>query len=394
MTVTGEPNCAQRRVLVVEDQAHRPTGHFPTRFAEVAEGFSENGCVVEVLTSQGWLYEGVSPVPFPVNRYGRFNLLLYRAAVSFRTTRGLHRTASVLRTFALVRAARSRTRRAGAPRPDVIVVSRVVDPIVATAFAGGGRWLFYEFTSPLLVWRSFSRRAARAQRRRREGGGNARIATPNDKYRDEWRAIAPCLDPVTLPIAGSRTRERVPDARRRLGLAVGDRVALVFGSKHDEKDVDLVARVFADLGDWQLLLGGRIGESYRQRTGARDAVVVGGFVDDEMRAVLYSAADLVVLSFQPSFQRNSGVLMDALSWGVPVVCSDGSPAAEVVREYRLGVVFDPGNPDSLERAIKLAPASIAPADLERARRELSNRAVAARLLDALQYSPPAEGGVP
>jgi hypothetical protein len=65
------------------------------------------------------------------------------------------------------------------------------------------------------------------------------------------------------------------------------------------------------------------------------------------------------------------------------VCSDRSIAADVVREYRLGVVFEPGDPDSLERAIRLAPEAIDDDDLTRARRELSNRAVAARFLAAL-----------
>jgi glycosyltransferase involved in cell wall biosynthesis len=394
MTSMGESDRAPRRVLVVEDRAHQPTGHFPTRFAELAEGFAENGCVVEVLTSLGWLYDGERPVPFVVNRYGPFNALLYRAAESFRETRGLHRIAGVLRALALARAVRSRCRKAGDPMPDVMVVSNRIDPIVAAALAGKGRWLFYESSSPSRVQRSFSGKAERAQRRRRRAGGGARIATPNDESREAWREIVPYLAPVTLPIAGSRTRERAPDARPRLGLTAGDKVALVFGTNQGDKDLDLVARVFAELGDWQLVLGGRVGEGYRQRTGARDAIVIGGFVDDEMRAVLYSAADLVVLSFHPTFQRNSGVLMDALSWGVPVVCSDGSIAADVVREYGLGVVFESGNPDSLERAIKIAPARIEPADLERARSELSNRAVAARFLDALQYTPPAEGGPP
>ncbi len=329
-----------------------------------------------------------------VNRYGRFNSLLYRAGESFRRRRGLGRMATTLSTLGMVRAARSLCHAAGDPTPDVMVVSTGIDPIVGSAFAGQGRWLFYEFFGPSRELRALSGKAARAQRRRHRGGGHARIATPNDEYREGWRAVAPYLDPATLPITGSRPRERVPDARPRLGLTAADKVALLFGSNHADKDVDLVARVFAELGDWQLLVVGRVSEGYRQRTGARDAFVIGGYVDDEMRAVAYSAADLVVLSFRPIFQRHSGVLMDALSWGVPVVCSDHSPPADVVREYGLGVVFEPGNPDSLERAIKIAPARIDTADLERARNELSNRAVATRLLDALQYTPPAGGGQP
>ncbi len=394
MTLTGGPDRAPRRVLVVEDRAHWPGGHFPTRFAELAEGFAENGCVVEVLTSVGWLHDGERPVPFVVNRYGRFNRFVYRTGESFQRTRGLHRIADALRTLGLVRAARSRCREAGDPMPDVMVVSIGIDPLVGSALAKRGRWLFYEFGGPSRALQRFAKRASRSEARRRSTGGRARIATPNADDSGRWAEVAPFLDPITLPIAGVRPGDRVPDARRRLGLSERDKVALVFGAAHSDKDIDLVARVFADLRDWLVVVAGRVSEGYRQRTGAREAIVIGGYVDNSMRDVVYSAADLVVLSFKPNYQRNSGVLTDAISMGVPVVCSDGSNAADVVREYKLGVVFESGNPDSLERAIKAAPARIDPADLERARSELSNRAVAARFLDALQYSPPAEGGQP
>jgi glycosyltransferase involved in cell wall biosynthesis len=145
-----------------------------------------------------------------------------------------------------------------------------------------------------------------------------------------------------------------------------------------------VARVFADLAGWQLVVVGDVARDYRQRSGrARDAIVIGGYVDDQLRALVYSAADVVVASFQPGFHRDSGVVMDALSWGVPVVCSDGSPAAGAVREYRLGLVFEPGDPDSLERAVRQVPLTLDPSDLARAHDELSNRAVAARMLEVL-----------
>ncbi len=126
--------------------------------------------------------------------------------------------------------------------------------------------------------------------------------------------------------------------------------------------------MFADLADWQLVVTGDVAGEYRQRTGpGREAVVIGGYVDETMRALAYSAADVVVASFRPGFHRDSGVVMDAVSWGVPVVCSDGCPPADVVREYRLGLVFEPGNPDSLERAVRTVPRRVEPADLARAR---------------------------
>jgi glycosyltransferase involved in cell wall biosynthesis len=192
------------------------------------------------------------------------------------------------------------------------------------------------------------------------------------------------LDPVTLRLAGSRARARVPDARTRLGVRAGTKVALVFGAAHGGKDVDVVARVFAELPDWQVVVAGDVADDYRSRSGpGPEPMVIGGYVDEPLRAVVFSAADLVVASFQATFHRDSGVVMDALSWGVPVVCSDGSPAAAIVREYRLGLVFAPGDPDSLEQAVRRAPHEIDPADLARARRELSSPVVAARMLEAL-----------
>jgi glycosyltransferase involved in cell wall biosynthesis len=375
----------QRRVLVVEDRAHRALGHFPSLFAEVAIGLAENGCSVEVLTSNGWLFDGQQPVPFVVRRYGLVDRWCFRFGEAFVTTRGLRGLARRARTRALVHAARARCRAAGTPQPDVVVVSTRIDTLSAVAHAGDGRWLFHSMFPPRGSSRAV-RRAERAERRRREAGGRARVATHDGEIRDAWAETATFVEPVRLPIAGVRTARPVPNARLRLGLSADDNVALLFGTAHGDKDVDLVSRVFDDLADWLLLVAGRVRDDFVQRhAGAGpDAFVLGGFVDNATRDVVYSAADLVVLSFDRGFRRDSGVLMDAISFAVPVVCSDDSGPADLVREYHLGVVFEPGDFDSLERAIATAPSQIEPTDLARAQSELSNRAVARRLLDALE----------
>jgi glycosyltransferase involved in cell wall biosynthesis len=384
MTFMAEPEQPEHRVLIVEDRAHRPLGHFPNRFAELAEGFAALGCTVEVLTSHGWLRDGERPVPFVVRRLGWFRRVLWDLGAAFENTSRLRRVARAARTHAQVRGARSRCRRAGLPRPDVIVVSWNHDPTIASIAAGQGRWLFYQFGEPPGTVPTATRRAARAEQRRRADGVVARIAVPDDGFREQWCSVAPALDPVTLRIAGSVERALVPDAQRRLGLDADASVALLFGTDHGDKDVDVVARVFAKLTDWQLVVVGDVARDYRQHRGpGRDPIVIGGYVDEATRALVYSAADLVVASFRPGFHRDSGIVMDALSWGVPVVCSDGSPAAAAIREYRLGLVFEPGDPDSLERAVRQVQRRVDPADLARARQELSNRAVAARMLEAL-----------
>jgi glycosyltransferase involved in cell wall biosynthesis len=122
------------------------------------------------------------------------------------------------------------------------------------------------------------------------------------------------------------------------------------------------------LSGWRLITGGQVG---------------GEPADEETRALLYSAADVVVLSFVRDLDRDSGGLMDAVGWGVPVVCSDHSVPADIVRTDRLGTIFSPGDPASLRAAIDAVPRELDPRDLERARHELSNTAIAIRLLGAL-----------
>jgi glycosyltransferase involved in cell wall biosynthesis len=177
----------------------------------------------------------------------------------------------------------------------------------------------------------------------------------------------PFLRPVPIPIAGCTRRERIPDARARLGIAPDERVGLLFGASHPGKDVDVVFRTFASLSGWRLVTGGQLG---------------GEVADEAARALLYSAADVVVLSFVADLDRDSGGLMDAIGWGVPVVCSDHSMPADIVREYHLGAIFAPGDQESLRRALAEVPQQIDPRDLERARHELSNTAIALRALAA------------
>ena len=148
MTSMGAADARMPRVLVVEDRAHLTLGHFPTRFAELAEGFAEAGCSVEALTADGWLHAGERPVPFVVSRFHWFaaHALPRRGGVQRR--RGLERFSTPLRTIALVRAARAAVREAGDPRPLVVVVSSDVDPILGCERVREGAWLFYEFEGP------------------------------------------------------------------------------------------------------------------------------------------------------------------------------------------------------------------------------------------------------
>ena len=57
-------------VVVVEPFAHLRVGHFPSSFAELADGFAEAGVHVEVLTTSGWAFDDGEMPRWLIHRYG------------------------------------------------------------------------------------------------------------------------------------------------------------------------------------------------------------------------------------------------------------------------------------------------------------------------------------
>ena len=176
----------------------------------------------------------------------------------------------------MVRAVTARCRRAGDPIPDVVVVSMGLNPVVGSrarrprplAVGGVGG------PSGKMSARIHENAATNTSRLRHAAGGHARIATPDVDTSTRWEEVAPFLNPVTLSISGVRPRDRTPHAKRRLGLDDHDKVALVFGTAHHDKDLDLVAHVFAGLPDWQLIVAGQAADEYlppRERAARRSS---------------------------------------------------------------------------------------------------------------------------
>jgi glycosyltransferase involved in cell wall biosynthesis len=395
-------------VLVVEDRAHRLRGHYPVRFAELAEGLVEAGARVEVLTSRGWAESPTAREEgFIVHQYGWFSTTLDSVTARLRRRKSKHpdswsRTLhDAVRGITMTLAVKRLLRRSPEGPSAVVVLAYEVDPLVVAAIAGRGRWLLYQFSPPSEARRraivrplasALTWAAKQAERRRRARGDGIRITTPCEEVREPWQQAAPFLAPLVLRIAGCRASNPCPAARQRLAIDSAERVALVFGASHPQKDLDVVWDAFLELQEWRLLIGGRAADAYaraehagtsRLASSARPPLLFAGRVDQTVRDLVHAAADLAILSFERDYYRESGTLMDAVAWGVPVVCSARSLAARIVREYRLGVLFEPGDPESLAAAVRRAPARIEPESLERARAELSNGTVALRHLEVI-----------
>ena len=364
-------------VLVVEDRADRPVGHWPILVADAAEGFAVAGAPVEILTARGWHFAGERALQIPVHEYGWVARVLDRLADRLqggarpdRRRRWLRRAGEVLRVVVIVRAAAARAR-AIADDTVVVIVSNVDAPELVAAVAGRGRWLSYVCFTPRRpgTWgRMVGRVAARAERARRARGGRCVAGAPSAALQEAWARVWPELEFALLPHPSAGDGRSVEGARARLGIDPSARVALLFGMRHAEKDPDTVFAAFTELDDWHLVVAGTVADDVPPR--ARLLRRYPGYVDEHTRTLLLGAADLVVISYRAEYLRGSWNLRDAIAWGVPVVCSDRSHPAEIVRAHRLGVVFEAGNAASLAQAVRTAPGEIDPADLARARVEI------------------------
>ena len=182
----------------------------------------------------------------------------------------------------------------------------------------------------------------------------------------------------TLPVTGLTTAE----ARRRLGLGLGDKVLLFFGNIAPYKGLEFLVAAFDQLaaGDpaYRLIIAGRPkGEAEywagiqasiaRSPHGDRVLQVI-EYVPDADTELYFQAADVSVLPYVHIFQ--SGVLLLSYNFGLPVIAANVGSLREDIVEGATGHVFGPKDTADLTRKIELYFASDLRRDLVRRRKEI------------------------
>jgi glycosyltransferase involved in cell wall biosynthesis len=401
--VTSDPASAID-VMVVEDNAHSRVGHYPTLFAQLARNLAGQGMRTEALTQRGWALVGTEPVqPFNLSTFGPIAQQVMRLATLAQVvTRDPRcRVRDMVRTVAITGAAADRARRTKCSR---IVVTSRTNILLASVLARSRSWVLYCFEPPHRAvqaardGRSSTRSAPllkvllrvskHAQARRVHRGGSLSIVTNTEQAARQWRHVAPWLDPERIPF-GAVDDEADPDAALPTAARNPDgHVALCFGAAHHNKDLDTVFAAFARLPDWHLIVaGGGAAKAYRQwSSGAcpENVHLVEGYVDNRTRRRLHAEANVAILSFKPAgYQQDSATLADAISAGTPVVCSTGTPAAEIVDRYALGCTFESGSVEGLIGALASLADSAPVPRFEAARAELGIHRVVETLLARL-----------
>jgi glycosyltransferase involved in cell wall biosynthesis len=133
---------------------------------------------------------------------------------------------------------------------------------------------------------------------------------------------------------------------------------LYIGRIERKKNSELLVNAFAQLVDsgyaGDLILAGKPGYGYEQvqntirEHGLEDRVICPGYVEEEMLTSLLSGASVFVF---PSAYEGFGIpVLEAMSAGVPVVCSDIPPLREVAADA--AQFFDVSSAESLFSAIQ------------------------------------------
>lgn len=390
-------------IVIVEDRAQMPLGHFPVEFADLADGFVELGFDVDVLTRRGWALEGSRARAWHLHQArpvaDRLLGLARRAMATSAYFAGRSdgrvglraRLGAMLRTVVLILAARRLAASRPGERAPIVMVSMDVMPALLFVFGGADRWLLWQFDAEIELGR-LARSVERVRRVLRRPARTVVLAVHDDRWIDPVSECLPDAQVVSIPLIGS-SPVQVDRARARddLGVDPGTSVAVLFGAGHPDQAPQVVLEAFGARPDWQLVIGGEVcAKLDRRRVAAweRPPVMFGGFVEESVRDALYGAADLAVLSFVAGYQLRSGTVMDAASHGLPIIVSSGSLAADLVTETGAGEVFEAESAEGLVEALDRIDLDRARHGSGRLRERFSTTVVCRAHLDALGVTVP------
>lgn len=176
------------------------------------------------------------------------------------------------------------------------------------------------------------------------------------------------------------------EARQRLGIKPHERTILFFGNVRPYKGLEYLVDAFNQLGpgNYRLIIAGETKkgtEKYvsdiqkaiqRAGTGRRITQTL-KYISDEDTEVYFKAADVSVLPYTLVFQ--SGVLLLAYNFGLPVIATDVGSLSEDIIPGRTGLLCRPRDSKDLARALREYFDSDLYRTLDRQRPEIQNYAL-------------------
>jgi glycosyltransferase involved in cell wall biosynthesis len=162
-----------------------------------------------------------------------------------------------------------------------------------------------------------------------------------------------------VPLGAEKSESRIlkEEARDRIKLSEINHLILSFGVIHSGKDLKVVLEAIKNIPDLIFMQAGKILpwqvpdlESYKEVLS--DKIIVRDYYIPEVdKKYYFCAADAVVLSYVRNFTQSASLLWEACRFGTPVVASDCGELGNLVRAFDIGLLFEPQNVNSLQKAI-------------------------------------------
>lgn len=162
-------------------------------------------------------------------------------------------------------------------------------------------------------------------------------------------------------VVSTVTDQRV--SRAKLGVPPDAFVVLVYGVLSKRKGIEQLVRAVCAETDTEItiVLAGTV-DSEIEYYITHDALVAslvnrgqlhifGGFVDDDVEAKVFGAADVVWVAYVDGFTGSSGVLLQACASGRPVVSSHVGLVGYRTRKYEIGLCVDPESCGEVSHAL-------------------------------------------
>jgi D-inositol-3-phosphate glycosyltransferase len=192
--------------------------------------------------------------------------------------------------------------------------------------------------------------------------------------------------PFGINNAVPNTRLSPSEAKQRLGIRNDKKTILFFGRITPYKGLECLINAFQQLvrsDDYQLIVAGRpendsqrywnaIQESIQEDVRLGRMLVRAEHIPDDQTELYFKAADVLVLPYRHIYQ--SGVLFLGYSFGLPILAADVGDLKDEIVEGKTGLIFRPGDPVDLARAIEQYFASDLFLDLKNRRPEISDYA--------------------
>ncbi len=181
------------------------------------------------------------------------------------------------------------------------------------------------------------------------------VARAPQRFRDRFAH-------VPEPFSGSFPAS-LTSARLRLGVPPGRLVLLHYGVASRRKGLHLTLRALLQLPPGRrpfLLCAGQQGDDAEVNSGLRqlvregDALVLDRFIMDDEEADLFSASDVILLTYQGHFGI-SAIQVRAAAAGRAIIASDEEMVGRHAREYKLGWLFPAGDASALREIFASLP---------------------------------------